>query len=274
MFPQWQSHLIKPKTGPDDPELQETLNEALQQVSPQDVIAIADEMAERHHRVFRRLRADPETLASHFGEIASAVTYTKAQAQTLERFFQHGEYRPLLRVLGGSTPVAERVASFVEECRELDRRLALELVTGLLHNTFPESCWLWTRWLWDPQTATGILPLLAGSTHNLLADTLADGYIRVGAVTALSIRFAEGTGLWTEELVSEERRRPFAYSAFLACAYCVYLYGTTGWRLSREFHHLLPTLPNMARRLLGLRKGKSRSISVSDQEADNSIPTI
>ena len=147
-----------------------------------------------------------------------------------------------------------RVASFVEKLNALDTRLALELATGLLHNVSPTDHWLWTRWLWDPTVGTGILPLLAGSVHNLVADNLADGYARVGAVTAMSVKFGEGTGLFVDELMNDPKRVPFANSAFLACAYSVYLYGTTSWRLSREFNGLLPTLPNMARRLLGLRK--------------------
>jgi hypothetical protein len=151
-------------------------------------------------------------------------------------------------------PAPVRIAVFVENQSALDTRLALELASGLLHNTFPSMHWLWTRWLWDPTTGTGILPLLAGSTHNLLATDIAEGYARVGAVTAMSMKFAEGTGLWTEDLMGKEVRASFANSAFLACAYSVYMYGSTSWRLSRDFNELLPSLPNMARRLLGLPK--------------------
>jgi hypothetical protein len=254
MFLQRQSHIIKQKTGPDDPELQASLQEALAQVSPQDVIAIADELAERHARLFVGLREDLAPLASSFAEIAAAVTYTKAHARTLIQFFSHGDWRPFAALFYGADPIPERIAAFVADVNGLDPRLALELATGLLHNTFPNTCWLWTRWLWDATTGTGILPLLAGSTHNLRAGDLADGYTRVGAVTAMSMKFGEGTGLFVNDLIGDERRAPFANSAFLACAYSVYLYGTTSWRLSREFNALLPTLPNMARRLLGLRK--------------------
>jgi hypothetical protein len=98
--------------------------------------------------------------------------------------------------------------------------------------------------------------LLAGSTHNLLSTNIADGYARVGAVAAMSMRFGEGSGLWTEGLLSHDQRAQFANSAFLACAYAVYMYGSTSWRLSRDFNELLPSLPNMARRLLGLPKKK------------------
>jgi hypothetical protein len=253
-LPQRQSHIIKQKTGPDDPELQANLQEALAQVSPEDVIAIADELAERHARLFLDLEPASAKFASSFADIASAVAHTKANARTITNYFAQGDYSLFEQLLKGEAPAPVRVAAFVEKVNTLDTRLALELATGLLHNTFPSQNWLWTRWLWDPTTGTGILPLLAGSAHNLLADNLADGYARVGAVTAMSMKFAEGTGLWTDELASDETRRPFANSAFLACAYAVYMYGTTSWRLSRDFNELLPSLPNMARRLLGLRK--------------------
>ena len=265
MQPQRQSHIIKQKTGPDDPELQNYLQEALGQVAPEDVIAIADELAERHARLFLNLKVDSPQFASAsadiFAELMRAVVHTKANARTLSNHFAQGDYKLFNDLLNGEAPVPVRVASFVEKLNALDPRLALELATGLLHNVSPKDNWLWTRWLWDPTVGTGILPLLAGSVHNLVADNLADGYVRVGAVTAMSVKFGEGTGLFTPELLDNDKRAPFANSAFLACAYSVYLYGTTSWRLSREFNGLLPTLPNMARRLLGLPKIKVRETS-------------
>ena len=254
MQPQRQSHIVTQKTGPDDPVLEETLQEALKQVSSDDVIAIADELAERHERLFSGLRVDPASLTPSFADIAAAVTHTRANAKALTNYFAHGDFQVFDDLLNGESPTPVRVAKFVQKLDALDTRLALELASGLLYNTSPKDNWLWTRWLWDPTTGTGILPLLAGSTHNLLADNLADGYARVGLVTAMSMKFAEGTGLWTDELTVNEKRAVFANSAFLACAYNVYLYGTTSWRLSREFNNLLPSLPNMARKLLGLKK--------------------
>lgn len=260
-LPQRQSHIVTQRTGPEDPILEETLKEALKQVSSEDVIAIADELAERHIRLFAGLQVGSDQWASSFADVAAAVTHTKANARTLTNYFAQGDYTSFRELLGGHAPTPMRVSSFVEKLNALDTRLALELASGLLHNISPNTNWLWTRWLWDPTTGTGILPLLAGSTHNLLADNLADGYVRVGAVTAMSMKFAAGTGLWTDPLVSNEKRAPFANSAFLACAYNIYLYGTTSWRLSREFNNLLPSLPNMARKLLGLKK-------VMDERAD------
>jgi hypothetical protein len=254
--PQRQSHILKQKTGPDDPELQKTLQESLAQVSPEDVIAIADELAERHTRIFQGLEPTSAIFAASLTDIAVAVTHTKANARTLTNHFEGSDYRLLVELLNGEAPAPVRVAAFVEKLDALDTRLALELATGLLHNISPKDNWLWTRWLWDPTTSTGILPLLAGSVHNLVATNLADGYARVGSITAMSMKFGEGTELFTSELMEDEERGPFANSAFLACAYGVYMYGTTSWRLSRDFNELLPSLPNMARKLLGLPKVK------------------
>jgi len=262
-LPQRQSHIVKQKTGPDDPILEETLQEALKQVSSEDVIAIADELAERHARLFLNLKVDSAQWTSSFADVAAAVTHTRANARTITNYFAQSDYTIFNELLNGEAPTPVRVSTFVEKLNALDTRLALELASGLLHNISPNDYWLWTRWLWDPTTGTGILPLLAGSTHILLAENLADGYARVGAVSAMSLKFGEGTGLWTDELMANEKRAQFANSAFLACAYNVYLYGTTSWRLSREFNNLLPSLPNMARKLLGLKKIK--------EEIDNSL---
>jgi len=252
----WKSHIIKQKTGPDDIEFQATLKDAFGQVAPADVLAIVDELTDRQTRLFSGLNLAYGELLTPSFEVFSAVTHSKANARVLASYFAQSNKNLLGDLLVGEAPTSQRVETFVKLAAGLDTRLALELATGLLHNIAPQEHWLWTRWLWDPTTGTGILPLLAGSTHNLLSENLAAGYARVGAVSALSLKFGTGTGLFSTSLVYDERLSPFTVSAFLACAYSVYMYGATSWRLSREFTRLLPALPNMARKLLGLPKIK------------------
>ena len=272
MEPQRQSHIIKQKTGPDDPELQATLQEALAEVSAEDVVEIADELAERRELVFLRIwntsnaswTVDSKQLGTASADVMQAVTHTRANGRFLAGYFNPGNLGILDEFVSGSEPAPMRIAMFVEKLSALDTRLALELGSGILANLAPEEYWLWTRWLWDPTTGTGILPLLAGSVHNLVATSIAEGYARVGAVTAMSMKFAEGTGLWTPNLTADAKRAAFANSAFLACAYSIYMYGSTGWRLSREFNDLLPSLPNMARRLLGLPKRADKQSAETD----------
>ncbi len=255
--PGWMSHIIKPVTGPDDPELQETLEEGLSQIEAADLVAIADDLVRKHAR-FRERFATPAQVDAmtedDWAWLAGEATSARRHANALREGTEWPRVRPALRdLLFGAGPTAQRVAQFVDAVGLADRRLALEVATSVLHFTRPAGHWLWTRWLWDVKTNTGILPLLAGSVRNLLADDVAQGYVNVGSVTAMSMRFAEGTGLLTPELTDDPERGPFAADAFLACAYCVYMYGITSWRLSREFHRLLPPLPKLARRLLGIR---------------------
>ena len=160
MQPQQPSHIIKQKTGPDDPVLQETLVDALAQVSPADVISIADELSARHERIFLNLKTDSVALESSFADIAAAVTHTKANARTLTNYFAESDLagKLITELLITELPAPVRVAIFVEKVNALDTRLALELASGLLHYTSPNDNWLWTRWLWDPTTGTGILP--------------------------------------------------------------------------------------------------------------------
>jgi len=165
------SHIIKTKTGPDDPELLETLQEALTRANAGDLIAVADELAERHAR-FSACLGEANAIQSLTQQdldwIARSVTASHRQAATLAEYLaQHNITVVTHELLHGDNQAAVRVAGFVARLHDLDHRLRLELATSLLHYTFPEDHWLWTRWMWDTTTHTGILPLLAGSVHNL-----------------------------------------------------------------------------------------------------------
>src|SRR5512141_357287 len=132
-LPQRQSHIVTPKTGPDDPILEETLQEALKQVSSDDVIAIADELAERHARLFSGLRVDTTQWTSSFADIAAAVTHTRANASIITNYFVQGDLaqfpggKIFEELLHGESPTPGRAAKFVEKLNALDTRLALEL---------------------------------------------------------------------------------------------------------------------------------------------------
>ncbi|NOX61396.1 MAG: hypothetical protein GXP42_05550 [Chloroflexi bacterium] len=254
------SHIIKDKRGPDDPELLESLEDALSYASAEDLVQVADDLAARRERFvelsYRLAEGDSNWALDDLTWLARSVTHSRKKAAQLYDFLTSGAadiHFPDL--LDPRHPAPVRIAAFVSRLNgAADKRLLLELATGLLHYTDPRSNWLWTRWMWDAGTQTGILPLLAGSVHNLVADDIATGYVNVGSVMAMAMRFAEGTELLTPELMEDPRRADYANDVFLACAYSIYLYGITSWRLSREYNRLLPTLPNLMRKLLGLPK--------------------
>lgn len=268
------SHIMKPKYGPEDPELAEMLQEALQLVSIADLLLIADELVARHQWFAARCAARPDPTfppldTQDLSWLARSVTTSQREATDLKNRLlqlreQKGEQKgeqehdglsSLIAALFDSEngrPVGKRIEDWVAALDGLDERVSLEAATGLLHATLPKTYWWWSRWMWDATTQTGILSLLAGSVHNLRASTIREGYEKVGSVMAMSMRFAEGTGLLVPELVNHPQRVLFAADVFLACAYVVYLYGVSSWRLSREFNRLLPPPPVLMRRLLGL----------------------
>ena len=252
-FGQRYSHIVKEKTGPDDPELAELLQQAMEQASPKLLAEMAAELWARRQQWLPRLDG-LEGASALFPSLARLTTASRRNAEAVTAHLgQHGlpAVAPLLR---GDAPVTARLAAFSAQLPGLEPRLRLELATGLLHLADPAQYWLWTRWLWDAGKQSGILPLLAGGVHHFQGLDQGDSYRAVGAVTAMSMRFAEGSGLLSADLLEHPHRSPFAADVFLAAAYSIYMYGITSWRLSREYNRLLPTLPDMMRKLLGLAK--------------------
>ena len=249
------NHVQKEKSGPDDPELLETLQEALTEVDAVDLLIVAGELAARQVRFTELLAAPDAWEETDLVWLTQAVTPSRKKARALLEGLAGVDMAVLVpTLLDESRPLAARFGWFVEQLGDMDVRLRVELAGGLLHAASPRDRWLWTRWMWDPRTTTGVLPLLSGSTVNLQAEMIGEEYMRVGSVTAVAMGFAEKTELLTPGLVEDPQRSPFAPDVFLACVYGIYLYGITNWRLSREYNRLLPTLPNLMRKLLGLPK--------------------
>lgn len=54
----------------------------------------------------------------------------------------------------------ERVERFVKEIRGVDRKMARDIASEILHFTFPEEYVLWTSWIWDPESESGAIVFL------------------------------------------------------------------------------------------------------------------
>lgn len=255
------SHIIKHKTGPDDPELFENLQDGLSQVLPEDLLEVAEILHQRHQEfvlLFDKANI-PAFDDNNLRLVCMAVASTKKNARAMfDALIDQDLQKLLTDLVHGPDQPGERIQQFVETV-PLEKRLALEFSSGVLHYYAPEKYWLWTRWHWDTDKETGILALAAGSVKNLLADTIAEGYVNVGEITAMSFQLSEGTDLLSQELLDNPNYTQFVADVFLAASYAVYLYGVTAWRLSREFNSLLPPLPQLMRRILGIPKRKAQN---------------
>lgn len=123
-----------------------------------------------------------------------------------------------------------------------------DLPSELLHFTQPDGYWLWTRWMWDPRTMTGALALVTVDEFELFVPTRGEGYLRVGEAVAFVNETGKAAGF------TAMGAGLFGIDIFLACVYAVYMYTVLRLRMTQEFNRIVPELPNLVRRLLGVNR--------------------
>jgi hypothetical protein len=167
---------------------------------------------------------------------------------------------PLMEGVGADRLAAEIRAllhggeDFPARLRRFDEVLAgypeagFDLPFELLHFTYPERFWLWTRWMWDPRTGTGALPLVTMDDVDLSGKTRADVYVRVGEAIAFVDETGKAAGF------TSMGRGLFGLDVFLACVYGIYMYTVLRMRMTQEFTRVVPELPGLVRRLLGVHR--------------------
>lgn len=154
----------------------------------------------------------------------------------------------LFELLYGEKKIEERVNLFVGSIDSIDMKMRINFAGDILHFTNPNKYWLWTNWIWDPDTKTGSLPLVIQDYSNLSGTSIGETYKRVGEATILvnavghKVSFSKmGKGL-------------FGTDVFLACVYAVYMYTVFKVKLSQEFNRILPDLVELTQRVLGVHK--------------------
>lgn len=122
-----------------------------------------------------------------------------------------------------------------------------DLPGELLHFTYPDRYWLWTRWMWDPRTETGALRLVTADEVDLVGDGRGDTYLLVGQALAFVEETGKAVGFTTmgQGLLGTD--------VFLAAVYGIYMYTVLRMRMTQEFNRIVPPLPDLLQRLLGVR---------------------
>lgn len=212
------------------------------------------------------------------GDVAAVTAKLDAKSEAFSRLLCDGHARDidpdtLRRVLRSVFPARRRAAKIVESVGAgrlgeaiddllsgkdaLDERVerldvllsdypeaAADLPWELLHLTQPERYWLWSRWIWDPRTGTGALPLVTAEEVDLHGGDRVGTYTRVGEAMAMVSETGSALGFFGEG--------PFDADVFLACVYGVYMYTVLRMRMTQEFNRIVPELPALIRRLLGV----------------------
>jgi hypothetical protein len=78
------------------------------------------------------------------------------------------------------------------------------------------------------------------------APNRAEGYLRVGEAMAFVNETGKAVGF------TDLGSGLFGADVFLACVYAVYMYTVLRLRMTQEFNRIVPELPDLVRRLLGV----------------------
>lgn len=230
----------------DTESAREFMREAMANISAEDQHAIAAELQHKHDR-FRALLGEPGRLTS--GDLHSLLRSIFSTRRRVREFLEGpmaGEFPVAIdALLHSEDPLDVRFQSFCDRLPLVTETIRHDLASELLHFTFPDEYWLWTRWVWDRHTRTGALSLVT-MDYELSGETLGETYLRVGRATAFVHETGRAAGFTA---VSDGG---FGVDIFLACVYCVYVYTTVRMRMTREFNRVIPELPELARRFLGV----------------------
>ncbi len=151
-------------------------------------------------------------------------------------------------LLYGSASLATRFTQFVDSIDGFDKQLIISMGSELIHFTNPSQYWLWTPWIWEEKEGGGALPLVLQAEAVFSGETVGERYESVGKALVLVNALGQQRGY------SGAGRGMFGTDIFLACVYAVYMYTVFRMRLSQEFNRILPELPEMTQRVLGVYK--------------------
>ncbi len=235
----------------DAPSAVEFMREALIKISEEDIGTIADLVARKRDLLMPVLAED--ALAAGTAEavrpILGRVFATRRRSdQILVAAGGPALAHAIRELVHGPGHVAPRFRAFDEALPEIEPAVRRELAGECLHLWDPERHWLWSRWMWDPDAATGALPLVMVDAFDFTGSDAGAVYLRVGKAVAAVIATADELGF------RRMRANPFVVDVYLAAIYGVYLYTVTRLRMTQEFNRVIPQLPDLVRRLLGVQR--------------------
>jgi len=235
----------------DTESAKEFMKESLSKVSMEELSQICAEVETKSRRFQRWLGPQSAEKLSQedIYKILRNMFSTRRKAQKLladpgpdylkKRFSE---------LLYGKERIEERFQNFCDRLGDLPQNLRHDLAGELLHFTFPDQYWLWTRWMWDSKTRTGALPLVITEDYELDDTSSGKTYLNVGRAVAFVHQVGEAAGF---QSISHNL---FGTDVYLSCVYIVYVYTVLRMRMTQEFNKVMPGLTEFSRRLLGVYK--------------------
>ncbi|UTI66878.1 hypothetical protein NBH00_11870 [Paraconexibacter antarcticus] len=234
----------------DAPTARELLEEIHQRITGAQIIEIVGLLEVKAARFAAALEPAALAVADEAGlrAVLRGIFVSRRQVGALFGVRPAVELRDTVgALLWDDAPVGRRVAAFCAAVQLADVK-AVELAGELLHFSNPTRYWLASRFIYNADTRTGALPLLVTDGYDLEADSIGAAYERLGG----AMRSVDDS----PEAASFRRHGggTLATDVFLACVYGVYMNTVLGLKMSQEFNSLVPPLPQLARRLLGVHR--------------------
>lgn len=227
---------------------QEFLREILDKVPAAELTAIAGDL-ERKSRTLQELLSPGASLLDR-DTLRQALRWVFATRRSADRILDAVTPERLGAAIGdllfsvdGLSARFDRFDAVLAEFPDP----AFDLPGELLHFVFPDQYWLWTRWIWDPRTETGALALVTTDDIDLTAgERRGEVYLTVGQAMAFVDETGKAAGFTTAG------RGLFGVDVFLAAVYGIYLHTVLRMRMTQEFTRVVPRMPDLVRRLLGV----------------------
>lgn len=235
----------------DTQSAKEFMSEALSKISESELNGICTDLEAKSSKFQNWLAQDsiPELSNEDVHKILRLIFSTRRKSQkVLNEIGEEGLRNSMTDLLHGDDPLEQRFQNFCDRMECLQGNLRYDLASELLHFTFPDRYWLWTRWMWDSQTRTGALPLVTTEDCKFDGASIGETYRNVGKAVAFVHQVGEAAGFQT---ISHTL---FGTDVFLSCVYVVYVYTVLRMRMTQEFNRVMPGLPEFSRRLLGVYK--------------------
>jgi hypothetical protein len=232
----------------DTSSAEEFMREALTKISEEDLTSIVHALEEKSER-FRALLTDrdPSLLTDEeLRGVLRSIFSARRRADAILAEPGADRLRSLIGSLLGPGNVEVRLETFVHGLG-LGAEVGVEIASELLHFSHPERYWLWSRWMWDPNVQTGSLRLVTMEEFDMNGESIGEIYLKVGEAIAFVDKTGEAVGFTVHG-----GRSAFGIDVFLACVYGVYMYTVLRMRMTQEFNKIMPSLPDLARRLLGV----------------------
>lgn len=227
--------------------------EILDKIAPEELDEIAGALTAKSQRmqelVFDRVPGQHLDRARLTGLLRAVFATRRRSDAILDAIGVERFGHAVDELLTGTSGLSTRFADFDAVWPAYSEQ-AFDLPGELLHFVYPDRYWLWTRWMWDPRTETGALPLVTMDDVDLTGDVRGEVYLKVGEAVAFVDQTGKAAGFTA--LGGQGASGPFGIDVYLASVYGVYMYTVLRMRMTQEFNRLVPELPDLVRRLLGV----------------------